>query len=91
MSRNDQLGEFENLALLAVLRLGEGAYGAQIQEELERTGDHRASISAIYGTLMRLQEIGSCRGALANYRSAGWQSHSGPERETGGPQLPMIP
>ena len=56
--KTDHLGEFEQLALLAVLRLGENAYGATIQRELERTAGRRASISAIYITLTRLEEKG---------------------------------
>jgi len=33
------LGEFEHLALLALVRLGNGAYGAAIRREIrERTG-----------------------------------------------------
>ena len=56
--KSDHLGEFEQLALLAVLRLGDDAYGARIQRELEGTAGRRASISAIYITLTRLQDKG---------------------------------
>ena len=58
MSKKDHLGEFEQLALLAALRLGEGAHGAAIQEELERTAGREASISAIYITLTRMESKG---------------------------------
>ena len=58
MSKGDRLGEFEQLALLAVVRLGEDAHGAAIQEELERTAGRSASISAIYITLTRLEGKG---------------------------------
>lgn len=54
----DELGSFEHLVLLAVLRSGGQAYGGRVQEELERTGDRKASVSSIYITLMRLQEKG---------------------------------
>lgn len=61
MAKTDHLGEFEQLALLAVLRLGEDAYGARIQEELDRTAEREASISAIYITLTRLEDKGMVR------------------------------
>ena len=39
MGKSEHLGEFEQLALLAVLRLGDGAYGATIQDELDLDQD----------------------------------------------------
>jgi DNA-binding PadR family transcriptional regulator len=56
--KSDHIGEFEELALLAVMRLGDSAYGARIQRELESRAGRRASISAIYITLTRLQDKG---------------------------------
>ncbi len=61
MAKTDHLGEFEQMALLAVMRLGEDAYGARIQEELDQTADREASISAIYITLTRLEKKGMVR------------------------------
>lgn len=56
-----QLGDLEELALLAVLRLGADAWGARIQEELlERVG-RAVSIGTVYVTLMRLEEKGLAR------------------------------
>jgi len=50
------LGEFEQVVLLAVLRLGTEAYGAAVRREIEeRTGRH-LGISAVYTTLGRLEE-----------------------------------
>ena len=54
----ERLGEFEQLALLAVMRLGEDAYGARVQEELEAVAGRDASISQIYITLTRLESKG---------------------------------
>jgi PadR family transcriptional regulator len=49
------LGEFEQLVLFALLRLGNGAFGAAIHREIvERTGRDVPS-SAIYVTLDRLE------------------------------------
>lgn len=56
--KSDHLGEFEQLALLAVMRLGDAAHGARIQAELESTAGRGASISAIYITLTRLEDKG---------------------------------
>jgi len=58
MGKQENLGEFEQLALLAVLRLGESAYGAAIQQELEERAGREASVSAIYITLKRLEAKG---------------------------------
>ena len=58
MTVRDYLGEFEHIVLLAVLRLGEQAYGVTVRREIaERTG-RDASIGAIYATLDRLQRKG---------------------------------
>lgn len=58
MGKQENLGEFEQLVLLAVLRLGKDAYGARIREELEERGGRRASVSSIYITLTRLETKG---------------------------------
>lgn len=58
MAKADNLGEFEHLTLLAVLRLGEEAYGAKIQRELEDQAGRAASVSAVYITLTRLEGKG---------------------------------
>jgi DNA-binding PadR family transcriptional regulator len=58
MGKQENLGEFEQLVLLAVLRLGKEAYGARIREELEARGRRRASVSSIYITLTRLEAKG---------------------------------
>ena len=64
MGKQDHLGEFEQLALLAVLRLGDAAYSAAIQEELDRTADRSSAISSIYITLTRLESKGMVRSEL---------------------------
>ena len=61
MAARSQLGDLEELVLLAVLRLGEKAYGAAIREELKQHADRAASVSTIYVTLMRLEEKGHVR------------------------------
>jgi DNA-binding PadR family transcriptional regulator len=52
------LGEFEHFVLLALVRLGNGAYGAAIRREIrERTG-RDASDGTVYMTLARLEKKG---------------------------------
>jgi PadR family transcriptional regulator, regulatory protein PadR len=58
------LGEFEQLVLLAVLRLGDDAYGAAITEEIERSGGREVSVSAVHTTLDRLQQKGLARSRM---------------------------
>src|SRR5688572_21418997 len=53
-----RLGEFEQLLLFAVLRLGEDAYGARIRTEIEERVGRAPSVGAIYTGLDRLQARG---------------------------------
>ncbi|HLK63115.1 MAG TPA: helix-turn-helix transcriptional regulator [Bryobacteraceae bacterium] len=52
------LGEFEYFLLTAAVRLGDGAYGAAIRQEMEDTTARRCSIGALYTTLDRLEAKG---------------------------------
>ena len=52
------LGEFEQLVLLAVLRLGDDAYGVPIRREIEKRTDRKVTVGALYSTLDRLQAKG---------------------------------
>ncbi|MFC1662533.1 PadR family transcriptional regulator [Gemmatimonadota bacterium] len=58
MSKGDHLGEFEQLVLLAILRLGDEAYGMTVRRELEKTAERDATIGSVYGTLDRLERKG---------------------------------
>jgi PadR family transcriptional regulator PadR len=55
------VGEFELLVMLAVLRLGAGAYGVTVREELERETSRTLSLGTIYKTLGRLEAKGCLR------------------------------
>ena len=57
----DVLGEFEQLVLLAVLRLDDEAYGAAIGRELLKKAGRDASPGAIFTTLERLEARGLVR------------------------------
>ena len=54
----EHLGEFEQIVLLAVLRLGEGAYGVPIRQEIEDRTGRSLTVGALYRTLDRLDEKG---------------------------------
>ncbi len=49
------LGEFEQLILLAVLRLGDAAYGVSIREEIANHAHRAVAPGALYTTLDRLE------------------------------------
>jgi DNA-binding PadR family transcriptional regulator len=50
------LGDFEQLVLLGVLRLGDEAYGAAIRQEIHERSGRNVSINAVYTTLDRLED-----------------------------------
>lgn len=52
------LGDFEQLVLMGVLRLGDTAYGAAIRQEIHARSGRDVSISAVYTTLDRLESKG---------------------------------
>jgi PadR family transcriptional regulator len=62
----DPLGEFEQLVLLAVLRLGDSAYPVTIRQEIEERTGRSVSRGAIYITLDRLEKKGYLTSWLAD-------------------------
>ena len=52
------LGEFEQIVLLALMRLGDGAYGMTVRQEIELRTGRDISIGALYRTLARLESKG---------------------------------
>jgi len=58
MSSRDYLGEFEHIVVLALLRLGDRAYGVTVRQEIELRIGREVSIGAIYATLGRLETKG---------------------------------
>jgi DNA-binding PadR family transcriptional regulator len=52
------LGELEQMVLLAVLRLDDGAYGATVLDEIEARTGRSVSRGGLYVTLDRLVEKG---------------------------------
>jgi DNA-binding PadR family transcriptional regulator len=58
MPSREYLGEFEQIVLLAVLRLGKNAYGVPIRREFEYRTSRAVSVGALYSTLDRLEAKG---------------------------------
>lgn len=50
------LGEFEQLVLFALLRLGNGAYGAAIRREIQARTRRDVAAGTLYMTLARLEQ-----------------------------------
>jgi PadR family transcriptional regulator PadR len=73
MAEPSPLGELEQLILLAILRLGDHAYGLSIARELDAQADRALSRGALYTSLDRLEIKGLVRWRL----EAG-----GPERQS---------
>jgi DNA-binding PadR family transcriptional regulator len=61
MARGDLLGSLEHIVLLALIRLGDNAYGMTVRREIEARTGRDLSIGAIYATLERLEGKGYIR------------------------------
>ena len=60
------LGEFEHMVLLAIMRLGDDAYAVPVREEIVRCTGRDVSRGSIYITLDRLETKGYLRSRLAD-------------------------
>jgi PadR family transcriptional regulator PadR len=58
MKRSNTLGDFEQVVLLAILRLGDQAYGVSIRREIDLCTQRDVSPGALYTTLERLEQKG---------------------------------
>jgi len=58
MSKEGFLGEFEQMLLLAVMRLDAEAYGIRLMEELDERAGRSVSRGSVYVTLDRLEAKG---------------------------------
>ena len=58
MSKGEYLGEFEQMVLLALLRLKDDAYGVTVRREIENRTNRRVAIGAVYACLERLERKG---------------------------------
>ena len=58
MARRGFLGGFELLVLLALIRLGDEAYGVPISQTIEETSGREVALGSVYVTLERLERKG---------------------------------
>jgi DNA-binding PadR family transcriptional regulator len=58
MPRGGLLGSLEFIVLLALMRLGDDAYGMTVRQEIESRTGRNISIGAVYATLERLESKG---------------------------------
>ena len=58
MKSSIPLSDFELIAMLAVLRLGDNAYGVPIAREIEQQTKREVKLGSIYAALERLEEKG---------------------------------
>ena len=58
MTRGTDLREFEQVVLLALICLGDDAYGVPICHEIEKRSGREAALANVYTALERLEEKG---------------------------------
>jgi PadR family transcriptional regulator PadR len=66
MTNRSYLGEFELMILLAVIHLGEDAYGVPIARELEKHRGRDVSVGSVYAALERLEAKGLVASSLGD-------------------------
>jgi DNA-binding PadR family transcriptional regulator len=64
MNSRSHFGEWELLVILALMRLGDDAYGVPICRELEKQTSREVAVGSVYATLERLEEKGFVSSAL---------------------------
>jgi len=58
MSSRGRFGEWELMVILALMRLGDDAYGVPICREIEEQTGREVAVGSVYATLERLEEKG---------------------------------
>ena len=61
MGKGAFLGEFEQMVLLAVVRLDQDGYGMRIRQTIEERANRPVTIGAVYAALERLERKGLVR------------------------------
>lgn len=60
----DELGPFEQLCLMALMRLGPDSYGRQLWNEIEKRTGRELPVTQVYVTMDRLERKGFVRSKL---------------------------
>jgi PadR family transcriptional regulator, regulatory protein PadR len=63
MPKRSNLGDFELMVMLALMRLGDDAYGVPISREIEQQSGREVALGSVYATLERLET----RGLVSSY------------------------
>ena len=63
MGKLNFLGDFELMVMLALMRLGDDAYGVPISQEIEQQSGREVALGSVYATLERLEG----RGMVSSY------------------------
>ena len=66
MAKRSYLGEFELMILLALIRVGDDAYGVPIAKELLNTTGREVALGSVYAALDRLEEKDLVSSALGD-------------------------
>jgi PadR family transcriptional regulator PadR len=66
MAKGEHLGEFELIVMLAIVRLGEEAYGVPIRLDIEQRTGRTLTVGALYRTLDRLEDKGYVTSAFSD-------------------------
>jgi len=58
MAAQPTLSNFELMVMLAIIRIGDGAYGVSITSEIENTTGSEVLLGSVYDAVARLEEKG---------------------------------
>src|SRR6186997_3264585 len=58
MANPNPISNFELMVMLALIRLGDDAYGVPISQEIEEQSGHDVAMGSVYAALERLQDRG---------------------------------
>ena len=58
MAKQNYLGDFELMVMLAVMRLGDNAYGIPISQVIEQQSGREVALGSVYAALERLEARG---------------------------------
>src|SRR5262245_18063752 len=58
MARSDSFSNFELMVMLALIRLGDEAYGVPISEEIAAQSERDVALGSVYSALVRLEDRG---------------------------------
>jgi PadR family transcriptional regulator PadR len=86
MVKPDLPGAFEQMVLLAVLRLGDEAYGMAVRRELESRTGRETALGAVYATLDRME----AKGWVSSAGQAGAPERQGRARRFFRPTAPGV-